>query len=76
MIFSFAALLSTLLLSSTIAFLQILFVKKLRINRLLSGSFLMIISIIFIVRLFLPVEFFYKNVTIQCNSPLFRFSFV
>lgn len=61
MIFSFAALLSTLLLSSTIAFLQILFVKKLRINRLLSGSFLMIISIIFIVRLFLPVEFFFTK---------------
>lgn len=61
MTFSFAALLSTLLLSSTIVFLQIFLLKKLKINYLLSATLLMTASIIFIVRLCFPVEFFFTK---------------
>lgn len=61
MIFSFAALLSTIMLSSLIMFLQIVFLKRIRLNHYLSASFLMIISIIFIIRLCFPVEFFYTK---------------
>lgn len=58
---SFSALLSTVLLSSAIIFVQIILINKLQINRLLPATFLMIVSMVFILRLCFPVEFFFTK---------------
>lgn len=61
MIFSFSALLSTLAFSSTMILIQIVLLKKMRIDQFLSATFLMIVSLIFIIRLCFPGEFFFTK---------------
>lgn len=69
MIISFAALLSTLILSSGIVLFLVLLLKKMQINQLLSATLLMIVSVVFILRLFFPVEYFF-TVTIPSDRLL------
>jgi len=59
MILSYATLLSTLLLSSSIVLILVFLLKMMKIDQVFSATLLMIVSIIFIIRLCLPVEYFF-----------------
>ena len=60
MTLSFTSFLSTLLFSSFIVFILVLLLDKIRINKIVSANIFMIFSIIFLIRLCLPVEFFFS----------------
>lgn len=56
---TFTSFLTTLILSSVIVLTIVTLIKNARLNKIVSANIFMGLSIIFIVRLFMPVEFFY-----------------
>ncbi|MDU5337330.1 M56 family metallopeptidase [Enterococcus sp.] len=58
---TFTSFLTTLLISSLTVLILILLINKLRLNKVISANIFMGLSIIFLLRLFVPVEFFYTH---------------